>query len=162
MCLSYVSVSLLFNSLTSSPHLSTCLYIWYIQNSHSLYFYVFVSLSSVYLFYLSLNFPLRSPSSTVSFPSHTDHIHMLIIKSPPAPPHLWGNPLAGHLCLSDKEQYACFILTLLFLPLWLFLYDFHTTAYVGSRNLDWPYWNRCGLCVIPPATAVAFNEPQPD
>lgn len=32
---------------------------------------------------------------------------MLIINSPPAPPHLWGNPLALHLCLFDKDHFRC-------------------------------------------------------
>lgn len=30
------------------------------------------------------------------------------------------------------------------------------------KNLAWPCWNWRGLCVIPPATAAAFNEPEPD
>lgn len=159
ICLSHIS---LLSSLTPSLHLLVFLpfrmlsYLEYPTFS----FFVFLCLSS--LCFTSIGLCLLSFSSLGPvIPSHTDHIHMLIIKSPPAPPHLWGNPLAGHRCLSDKEQYRCFM-PLLFLPLWLFLHDFRTTAYVWSKNLAWPSWNRRGLCVIQPATAAAFNEPEPD
>lgn len=154
----FISVSLFYvplNPLSPPPHLSSfpCIYT---HNVHSLYFYVFLvfSFSSLHLLYLSLNFPLWSPPWQSPTPPTPDHIHMLIIKSPPAPPHLWGNPLAGHPCLSDKEQHRCFILT----SLLVFLLEHFLNArmYDGLKKEAWPWWdryefesgptrNRCGI-----------------
>lgn len=74
---------------------------------------------------VSARFTLWSPLRCSDAPLLWPHPHVNN-KPHSAPPHLWGNPLAGHLCLSDKEQYRCFILTVLFLFPWLFLNDFQT------------------------------------
>lgn len=149
---------------TPSVHLLIFLLLHvYTHNAHSLYFYVFLvfGFSSLHLLYLSLNFPLWSPPWQSATPPTPDHIHMLIIKSPTAPPHLWGNPLAGHPCLSDKEQHRCFILTSLLIRLFLSVSLIPEHMMGSSMWLD-PGGNRYGLKMIPPATAAVFNNPKPD
>lgn len=69
-------------------------------------------------------FTLRSPPWCSDASLLWPHPHVNN-KPHSAPPHLWGNPLAG---LSDEEQYRCFVLTDLFLPPWSFLNDFQTQA----------------------------------
>lgn len=112
-----------------------------------------MSLSLVYPKFLFFVAPFICLSSISAFhpliPSPWPHPHVNN-KSHPAPPHLWGNPLAGHLRLSDKEQYRCFIRALLFLPLWLFLYDFQTqksglTLLELTGTVCYPARNRCSI-----------------
>lgn len=120
----------------------------------------FCSFRFVCLVSLSLHFAIWSPPPQTLTPPAPDRIHMLTIKSPPAPPHLWGNPLAGHLCLSDKEHNRCFTLTPLFLSLWFFFFFFffvRLSCYSWIQKPDltllltnvWivcePACNRCGI-----------------
>lgn len=124
----------------SSVHDLLWLHIWHKHNSQ----FLLNSTSFLCLpFHLSISsIPLWisaswSPPWQSLTPPTIDHIHMLIIKSLPVQPHLWGNPLAGHLCLSDKEQYRCFILTFLFLPLrFLFFY----MTFIQQRMLGPKMW----------------------
>lgn len=113
--------------------------IWLIHTNLTLCISVFpvFTFLSLYLFHAILNFPTDPPWQSPP-PPIPDHSHTLIIKPPLAPPHLWGNLLAGHLCLSDKEQRICFI------PASLFVSPHFLTTIIqcclAPKNTARPMW----------------------
>lgn len=124
-----------------SPLLTPLFYLIFLPFHKSFDFvypkFLFILISTSLLHFLSSfsAFCTLIPSSTVSSPTrHWPHPHVNN-KSHPAPPHLWGNPLAGHLCLSDREQNRCFIL--------LFSYSLCDCFYKTEppKNLAWPCWS---------------------